>query len=221
MRLQIEFQGPGFVAVPNHVAAMVPDLLSAEALGVMVRLALLPAGSHWNVATVQKLLGVARHTWLRISRELRAVGALSDSALTGDDGRHRGRVLAICWPDAPVPVRAKTHRRSDFPTVGKPGRVGVEKPTVGKPHLRSSQDDVIIEENEHPRAGARAGANTKTGESAVPDGNGALSPGKKPMTRFERSAVLSGQTVIVSGRVIVAGSPEAEALRRVLRMGRS
>lgn len=173
MRIRIEFQGPGFVAVPNHVAAMVPDRLSVDALGALVRLALLPSGSDWNVATVLSMLGCGREKWQRLSRELRAIGALFDDVPTDAGGRLLGRVLGLRWPD---PVKVKAGRKPGKPKAGKPGHVEPGKPKAGKPGFRSAQAVELIEKNSDEGLQKDAPLNTKTGEAAAPTGGEAASP---------------------------------------------
>lgn len=183
MRIRIDFQGPGFVAVPNHVAAMVGKELSPEAVGVLVMLALRPVGSDWAVASILAALGCSRDRWQRISRELRAVGALWDDPDTGSDGRHRGRLLAVRWPVAPAKSarksvsKARVQRRVvASPKAGKPGLVGPGFPKAGKPGFRSSEVIEIVEQSPVDVVQVLVASKTKTGEAVAPTGAAAASP---------------------------------------------
>ena len=107
--VELEFDGPGFVAVPNGV---VDDArLSAEALAVLVYLARLAGGRGpriVRVAAICKRFDFGKDKWQRIARELRAVGALSDNFGRTDDGRNIVRSLVVGWPKAAQPVSRKT-----------------------------------------------------------------------------------------------------------------
>ena len=109
--VELEFDGPGFVAVPNGV---VDDArLSAEALAVLVYLARLAGGRGpriVRVAAICKRFDFGKDKWQRIARELRAVGALSDNFGRTDDGRNIVRSLVVGWPKPAQPVSRKTRR---------------------------------------------------------------------------------------------------------------
>lgn len=219
MRIRIEFQGPGFVAVPNHVAAMVPGKLSAEALGVLVRLALLPVGSDWNVSTVLTKCGLGRRAWERVSRELRAVGALFDDAPRGADGTLRGRVLSVRWPAPPVrSARAKKPVTEQHVLSVS----DAQKPKRTKRAFRSSQPVELIEEKPVECAKPAVPLKTKTGEAVAVAPTGGKAAAASPvdpssLTRFQRSQVLAGQSVLVAGSVIRPDAPEGLALALALR----
>ena len=107
--VELEFDGPGFVAVPNGV---VDDArLGAEALAVLVYLARLAGGRGpriVRVAAICKRFDFGKDKWQRIARELRAVGALSDNFGRTDDGRNIVRSLVVGWPKPVQPVSRKT-----------------------------------------------------------------------------------------------------------------
>lgn len=100
--MELEFEGPGFVAVPNSVVD--DERLSADALAVLVYLARLSGGRGprvVRVAAICKRFEWGKDKWQRVARELRAVGALSDN-FDGrtPDGRHIVRSLSVGWPKA-------------------------------------------------------------------------------------------------------------------------
>lgn len=108
--LELGFDGPGFVAVPNAVVDM--DGLSADALGVLVYLARLAGGrgaAIVRVGAVRSRFGIGEDKWQRIARELRAVGAISDNFGRTSDGRSIVRSLVVGWPK----VQAKTRTREN------------------------------------------------------------------------------------------------------------
>lgn len=178
MRVRIEFQGPGFVAVPNGVAAMLGGALTPDALAVLVFCALRPVGSEWNVDTIRSGLGWGRDRWNGAAGVLRTLGALWDEVNTGDDGRHRGRVLCIRWPDVPKVV-AKV-RRPGKPKAGKAGQGRPGKPKAGKPGFRSSQVPDFVVETDDQLAQLDVASKTKTAEGVAPSGAATPSAGVHP-----------------------------------------
>jgi len=123
--IETEFQGSGFVAVPNHVAQ--DQRLSPDALGVLVYLASLPKGYILRVGTVQERFGFGKDRWQRIARELRAVGAMRSQRISGAGGRWIGERVSVRWPE-PVEQDQETGSRKNR----KP-----EKPEAGKSANRS------------------------------------------------------------------------------------
>ena len=107
--VELNFEGPGFVAVPN---AVVDDArLGADALAVLVYLARLAGGRGARIVRVGaicKRFGLGKDKWQRIARELRAVGALSDNFGRSEDGRNVVRSLVVGWPRPAEPVSRKT-----------------------------------------------------------------------------------------------------------------
>ena len=103
--VELEFDGPGFVAVPNSVVD--DDRLGSDALAALVYLARLAGGRGPRVVRVGAICARFRwgkDKWQRVARELRAVGALSDNFGRSDDGARVVRSLSVCWPKA-APAR--------------------------------------------------------------------------------------------------------------------
>lgn len=134
VKIRTQFQGPGFVAVPNHVARH--PLLSMEAIGVLTWIA-----SHRNevdlsVAEICDGCRFGKEKWQRIARELRAAGALRNVKIRGRGGKVLGEVLALQWPDKPADDRepgnpAAGDREPEKPAAGKPGSGEPENPPSG------------------------------------------------------------------------------------------
>ena len=107
--VELGFEGPGFVAVPNAVVD--DERLGADALAVLVYLARLAGGRGARIVRVGaicKRFGLGKDKWQRIARELRAVGALSDNFGRSEDGRNVVRSLVVGWPRPAEPVSRKT-----------------------------------------------------------------------------------------------------------------
>lgn len=143
-QIQTQFQGPGFVAVPNAVAQC-PDL-SAEALGVLVYLASLPHGTLARVATIRERFGFGKDKWQRIARELREAGAMELRSIRGNGGHVIGKMMAVQWPDVEAskeaaPAESRETRHSDR----EPGN-----PAVGKPATESRKTRKKVPENPAP-----------------------------------------------------------------------
>jgi hypothetical protein len=116
--IETDFEGPGFVAVPNHVIDR--DDLSPEALGVLVWMARRPRGYIIRATAVQSHFRMGRDRWQRIARELRAAGALRNHRLRDlETGRMAGEAAVIGWPAEKAKPKAKT--RATTPGAGKPG----------------------------------------------------------------------------------------------------
>lgn len=136
MLIETDFQENPFIAVPRHVVAMVgkrfaeseggPEVpFSAEALGVLVWLALRPRGAQIAVPAIMRATGLGKDRWQRVARELRAVGALSLQPVTClQSGRVLGKGYAVRWPDAKLKATA--------PKAGKSGSRVAVKPKAGK-----------------------------------------------------------------------------------------
>ena len=119
--IQTQFQGPGFVAVPNHVAQNAA--LSPEALGVLVYFASLPAGFVLRVSSVRERFNLGKDRWQRIARELRDVGAMEVEAVPSQGGRFTGKRVLVRWPDAETESRKTRQPEPGNPPTraGKPG----------------------------------------------------------------------------------------------------
>ena len=125
--VELNFEGPGFVAVPN---AVVDDTrLGADALAVLVYLARLAGGRGSRIVRVGAILkrfGFGKDKWQRIARELRAVGALADNFGRSEDGRNVVRSLSVGWPLPVDPVGRKPGSHGLAP-VGRETRLTAAK----------------------------------------------------------------------------------------------
>ena len=155
--VELEFDGPGFVAVPNGV---VDDArLGAEALAVLVYLARLAGGRGpriVRVAAICKRFDFGKDKWQRIARELRAVGALSDNFGRTDDGRNIVRSLVVGWPKPVQPVSRKTR------LTGKPVSRKTRL-TRRKTRLRSAAKPGSLRKNTQPRAALKPPSRARLG----------------------------------------------------------
>ena len=143
-QIQTEFQGPGYVAVPNAVAQS-PDI-SADALGVLVYLASQPRGFLARVAVIQERFGMGRDKWQRIARELRNLGAMELQVIRGAGGRAIGRRMVVRWPDLKAShAEGVTESRETRCSDRKP-----ENPTVGKPAKDYRETRKEVPENPAP-----------------------------------------------------------------------
>lgn len=160
--VELDFDGPGFVAVPNGV---VDDArLSAEALAVLVYLARLAGGRGpriVRVAAICKRFGFGKDKWQRIARELRAVGALADNFGRTDDGRNIVRSLVVGWPK-PVDPESRKIRRT-----GKTCEPENPAHTAENPAQVSRKTRLLKEEQTAARGGSRAAKPRAAGGSEV------------------------------------------------------
>lgn len=213
--VETDFEGPNFVMVPNSVARS--GVLSPEALGVLVYMASLPRGYLVRVGCIQEAFQMGKDRWQRIARELRACGAMQLEAIRGPGGRAIGRRIVVRWPnfeEAPLPaepsepvvstesrVSRPSDRKPGFPTVGKPANVGGETRQSGRRNPAPYKDQRL-------KKGGDASAARPSSGSPVDI---------LVLTPFQRSRVLSGQSVQVGGETVKPGSPAMEALRLLLR----
>lgn len=214
--IETDFQGPGFVPVPNAVAQ--DAALSAEALGVLVYLASLPRGFVLRVATVQERFGIGKDKWQRIARELRDSGAMDAQPVRGSGGRVVGKRVSVRWPD---PSRV-TDSRETRPSDRKP-----EKPTVGKSAKQSRKIRQSEPENPAPYKDkdinlrprpARHGAHRS---SVVSEGSAsaeATGCDAGSLGRFQRSQLKEGKSVLIGGCIVEPGSIEAVQWLAALRI---
>lgn len=159
--IETDFQGPGFVAVPNHVLD-VPGL-SPEAIGLLVWFARQPRGFIARAAAVQERFGIGKDRWQRIARELRGCGAIRLARIRGQGGRLVGGHYVIRWPDAkraPLEmavseVRGTISRKTRLmvhkpgkPADGKPGSPEPENPAdlSRKTRLLNKEEDLRLSE---------------------------------------------------------------------------
>ena len=204
-QIETEFQGPGFVAVPNHVAN---GTLSSDALGVLVYLASLPRGFVLRVATVQERFSFGKDKWQRIAKELRDAGAMEVDIIRAAGGRAVGKRVKVKWP---------ANRKPENPALG---HRKLEKPTVGKSAKRSRKTRQSAPENPALyKYKDKKGVEPSVPESRGPENQalGVRVPVSRPLTRFERDEVLAGRSVVVDQRLIEAGSPDHESLSLSLR----
>lgn len=145
--IETDFEGPGFVAVPNHVIDR--DDLSPEALGVLVWMARRPRGYIIRATAIQQHFRMGKDRWQRIARELRAAGAMRTNELRDTEtGRLCGRAAVIGWPQPIAPKRKgpkagkpgsrqPDHRKPENPALGpeNPAQVSRKtRPPIKDPH---------------------------------------------------------------------------------------
>jgi hypothetical protein len=183
--VQTEFQGPGFVAVPNHVAQVG---LSAEALGVLVYLASQPQGWVARPCTIQERFAIGRDKWQRIARELREAGAMDLRVIRGAGGRALGKRMVVRWPEqAPASAPSDTENRETRFSDREP-----EKPTVGKPAKGYGQTRKKVPAN--PLRYKEEEKTLARGRAARPDEGPAASraDGRRPADRRQQQAATDG-----------------------------
>jgi len=215
--IRTQFQGPGFVAVPNYVAA--DERLSADALGVLVYLAAMPSGFTVRVGDIMARFKLGKDRWQRIARELRAAGALHVEPLHDrQSGRVYGRAVIVRWPEMAA--------KSACDAEGRETRLSGSQPKAGTSGSRAGTSGSGKLANPAPykeqefKEGAQAGGYAPSRPAAR--GPAARSVGPVPdvaaLPSFVRSCILSGKSVTVGGVLIRPGSPEAEAMQQALRL---
>jgi hypothetical protein len=214
--IETSFQGPGFVAVPNHV--LDDERLSPEAIGVLVWFARKPVGWIARTSAVRERFGIGKDRWQRIARELRAVGAIRVERIRTAAGVICGARFVICWPE-PVTASAagSSISRETRPVDHKPGN-----PAAGKPAKLSRETRQVVPENPAPykdKEKDKGPAALSSGsEKGLRGGRCASRPVDAwSLSRFQRARVLAGQSVVVAGSLVEPGSPRAVALCQVLR----
>ena len=222
--VETDFQGPGFVAVPNHVAQR--RGLAPEALGLLVYLASQPRGFIVRWSVICDHFGMGKDRWQRIGRDLRAIGAMQVQEVRGAGGRIIGRRVVVRWPD-PQPVEAVVAESGEIPLSDRKP----EKPAPGKSAKVSGQIRKSERENPAPykdkdeKRGARENVGRAAARSASPrpdasraatgrEGEGAQAAS---LTAFLRARVLAGRSCVIDGVLFLPGSPQFEALRQALR----
>ena len=149
VQIQIQRQEVPFLMTPHEASSRAGKDFSLAAFGALVAILALPNGSMWSVKQLQTRLGVGKSAWDRITRELRAVGAVWDCVSNDPRTGRISRVIAFGWPGSVVPDEGRWKRReAGFPTDGKTARKVVKKPCGGKPASRSAQVIEIVDENE-------------------------------------------------------------------------
>lgn len=222
--VETDFQGPGFVAVPNHVAQR--RGLAPEALGLLVYLASQPRGFIVRWSVICDHFGMGKDRWQRIGRDLRAIGAMQVQEVRGAGGRIIGRRVVVRWPE-PQPVEAVGTESREIPLSDRKP----EKPAAGKPakvsrEIRQSErENPASYKDKDEKEGAREKAGRVAARSASPrsdatraatgrEGEGAQAAS---LTAFQRARVLAGQSCLIGGVPVVPGSPQFDALRQALR----
>ena len=230
--VETDFEGPGFVAVPNHVLD-VPGL-SPEAIGLLVWFARQPRGFIARASAVQDRFGIGKDRWQRIARELRATGAIRLVRLRATSGRLAGGHYVIRWPSPArdpmkleVPEMSRVHKPENpahGPSAGKTGSWKTRSAGPGNPAAQGRETRPLTKDKDEKES-AREKAGRVAARSAAPradatraatgrEGEGALAPS---LTAFQRSRVLSGQSVLIDGVPVVPGSPAFEALCQAVR----
>lgn len=222
--VETDFQGPGFVAVPNHVAQR--RGLAPEALGLLVYLASQPRGFIVRWSVICDHFGMGKDRWQRIGRDLRAIGAMQVQEVRGAGGRIIGRRVVVRWPEPVAGEAVGTESREIPLSDRKP-----EKPAPGKSAKVSREIRKNERENPAPykdkdeKRGARENAGRVAARSASPrsdatraatgrEGEGAQA---QSLTAFQRARLLAGQSVLIDGVPVVPGSPSFEAMAQALR----
>jgi hypothetical protein len=222
--VETDFQGPGFVAVPNHVAQR--RGLAPEALGLLVYLASQPRGFIVRWSVICDHFGMGKDRWQRIGRDLRAIGAMQVQEVRGSGGRVIGRRVVVRWPD-PMPVEAVgtesgqiplSDRKPEKPAPGKPAKVSgqIRKSERENPAPYKDKDEKEGTREKAGRAAARCASPRSDATRAATgrEGEGAQAPS---LTAFQRARLLAGQSVLIDGVPVVPGSPSFEAMAQALR----
>ena len=189
--VELDFDGPGFVAVPNGVVD--DERLSAEALAVLVYLARLAGGRGpriVRVGAICKRFAFGKDKWQRIARELRAVGALSDNFGRSDDGRNIVRSLVVGWPKPSQPVSRKTRLTVKTCEPENPAH------TAENPAQVSRKTRLLKEEHTAARGGSQAAKPRAAGGSQI-----------ESARKSARSASSRGET----SRALASAKGEASA----------
>lgn len=172
--IETDFQGPGFVAVPNHVAQR-PGF-PPDALGVLVYLASQPRGFIVRWSVVCGHFGIGKDRWQRIARDLREIGAMEVQTMRGPGGRILGRRVLVRWPEAvaePAPqdsasAESGETRLSDLkpenPAAGKPAK-------VSRKIRQSEPENPAPYKDQRKKKGAR-GARASSRRSPLGSGGG-------------------------------------------------
>jgi len=124
MKIRVNKPQHDFTMVPNYVVQR--SGLSADALGVLVWLMAHQDGFTLSSTQVRERFQFGRHTWLRISKELRAANALDHAVFRvspehSENGRHQvyGNALFVQWPEPIVSDGQNTGGVSKIDTMSK------------------------------------------------------------------------------------------------------
>lgn len=137
--IETDFQGPGFVAVPNHVAQRAG--LAPEALGLLVYLASQPRGFIVRWSAICAHFGMGKDRWQRIARDLRDIGAMRVENVRGAGGRVIGRRVLVRWPDPVAAVPVSTESRESPLSDQKPGFPAAGKSAKSSGKIRQSEPE--------------------------------------------------------------------------------
>lgn len=203
--VETQFEGPGFVAVPNAVAQLAE--LSADALGVLVWLASLPKGFAVRRSTILERFRLGKDKWQRIARDLAAVGALELRKERRAGGQFASRYL-VRWPDPARAVSPEPENPAPVqPEPENPPRLGGKSAKTGRETRPSKQNT----KERHRRGGDPRPSQEPRHRSPLDSGGvGALSDLVRQSIRQDRVCVVAGVTV-------KSGSPEMERLRQAVR----
>jgi len=210
--IQTEFQGPGFVAVPNAVAQM--ENLSAEALGVLVWLASLPKGFLVRRSGILSRFRIGRDKWQRIARELTDHCALriEKDRLPGGQFVSRyvvkwpepERVLAAVEPEPENPVPVETAAENPHEKCGKPAqKVRKTRSPIQKKDIKT-RAKAKPPEPRQPKRLAPVGR----------EGSGDLSSIVSTLVPFQLTCLREGKSVLVDGSLWKPDRPDYQRLRQ-------
>lgn len=177
--VELDFEGPGFVAVPNSVVD--DQEVSADALAVLVYLARLAGGRGSRivrVSAVRDRFGWGKERWQRVSRELRSVGALVDNFGRSDDGRNVVRSLSVGWPKAKAKRETcgtgkPAHRSATCGTgnpahrAGNPAQVGRVARPLKREHTKTAAAPAAPHRAKPEAAALSEPGNAREGEAAA------------------------------------------------------
>lgn len=223
--IQTEFEGPGFVAVPNYVAQDVN--LTPEALGVLVWLASQPMGFVCRVAGVRERFGMGKDKWQRIARELRAAGAMRNVRMrSGNSGRMSGSHYIVRWPDPKGGGIDLAHEEMGRPSISrktrpmdhKPGFPSDGKPAKGcrKTRQRVPGNPAPYKEKEKHQEPAALSEKSEGGQNGKTDAQAAM-PGLWDLSDLQKSMLRAGNELVTrDGRTVKPIEPAYIALQQAL-----
>jgi len=197
--IETDFQGPGFVAVPNHVAQ---GNLSPEALGVLVWFASLPRGYLLRVSSLRERFNLGKDKWQRIARELRDAGAIQLRQVRGQGGHIVGSQYLVRWPEPVERTESRKTRLSDR----EPG-----KPAAGKSANLSRKIRQPRPENPAP---LKEKENKKSGPvKKRPALSGAALQSVR-LNDWQTACLQAGKSIHFQGEILLPENPLYESLRR-------
>jgi len=237
--VETQFEGPGFVAVPNSVAQLAS--LPADALGVLVWLASLPKGFAIRRSSILERFGFGKDKWQSVARSLSQVGAL-DVVTDRLPGGQFSRRYVVRWPTARAcqsgqsekPETAQSHNSEPAQShnsepaqstgAGKPGSgvtgAGKSAKVWRKIRQNVAENPALYKETNIKNtsrvrsASARAASPAKgqAAQSAVGKDGSTVDP--QSLTDFQRASLRQSRAVIVGGVLL---QPESQAFQRLSR----